>query len=98
MNIKLEEHKVPKQTRFATVMRSLNQHKVFIENEAKEMVHCGYIGVTHFLPLSGFPSELCAEVAEQAGKILNRTIGTVEPPPSITKINELAEQQEESDE
>lgn len=98
MKIELEEHKVPKQTRFATVMRSLNQHKVFIENEAKEMIHCGYIGVTHFLPLAGFPNELCAEVAELAGKKLNRTIGTIDAPPSIAQVNAIAQQQEESSE
>ena len=57
------------------------------------MVHCGYIGDTAFLPLSGFPNELSQEVAVKATAELGRPIGTVEAPLSISQINALAAKQ-----
>jgi hypothetical protein len=93
LKIEFKEHTVAKSTRFGTVQRSLNQHLVYIENDAKEMVHCGYIGDTAFLPLSGFPNELSKEVADAATAKFGRPIGTVEAPLSIAQINALAANQ-----
>ena len=74
MEVALEEHKVKKKTRWGSVERSLNQHIVYVVNDAGEKVQAGYIG-THkgakFCPLAGFPQELakavCDAIAEQRG-------------------------------
>jgi hypothetical protein len=80
-------------------MRSLNQHKVFVEKEDGQMVHCGYIGDAAFLPLSGFPGELSTEIAKYATEQLGRPIGTVDAPPSLSAIQQIAEKQtDEGDE
>ena len=90
MKIELIEHKVPKKTNFGTVHKSLNQHIVLIENlDTEKMVQCGYVGATHFLPLSGFPEELCEEVAAECAKQLGKPVAAGEAPPSLDKIAEM---------
>ena len=94
MKIELKEHTVPKKTQWGTVEKSLNQHIVLIENdETKEMVQCGYVGTTAFLPLAGFPQELCAEVAAECAKHLGKPVLAGEAPPSLTKLAEMIAQQ-----
>lgn len=90
MKIELIEHKVPKKTMFGTIQKSLNQHIVLIENsDTNKMVQCGYVGATHFLPLSGFPQELCEEVAAECSKQLGKPVAAGEAPPSLDKIAEM---------
>lgn len=90
MKIELIEHKVPKKTNFGTVQKSLNQHIVLIENnDTGKMVQCGYVGDTHFLPLSGFPQELCEEVAAECSKQLVKPVAAGEAPPSLEKIAQM---------
>lgn len=97
VELQVVEHTVPKTTRWGTVQKSLNQHIVRIKNDEGLFVHCGYVGVSDFLPLSGFPRELCEEVAAVCSKELNRKVGFQNPPPSITEINAMAAAQESSD-
>lgn len=90
MKIELKEHTVPKKTAWGTVQKSLNQHIVLIENdETKQMVQCGYVGATHFLPLSGFPQELCDLVASECTKILGKPVAAGIAPPSLDEIAEM---------
>ena len=90
MKIELKEHTVPKKTAWGTVQKSLNQHIVLIENdETKQMVQCGYVGATHFLPLSGFPQELCDLVAAECTKILGKPVAAGIAPPSLDEIAEM---------
>ncbi len=106
MKIELKEHKVPKKTAWGTVEKSLNQHIVLIENdETKQMIQCGYVGATHFLPLSGFPQELCEAVAAECEKQLGKPVAAGIAPPSLEQIAEMissgkieADDSEDSDE
>lgn len=99
MKIELREHTVPKKTHWGTVQKSLNQHIVLIENdETKTMVQCGYVGATAFLPLAGFPQELCAEVAAECSKQLGKPVSAGEAPPSLTKLAEMIAEQTNGDE
>lgn len=86
MKIELIEQNVPKKTVWGTVEKSLNQHIVLIENDEKKMVQCGYVGVNSFLPLSGFPQELCEEVAVECSKQLDRKVAAGIAPPSLTQL------------
>jgi hypothetical protein len=99
MKIELREHTVPKKTHWGTVEKSLNQHIVLIENDAtKQMVQCGYVGETAFLPLAGFPQELCEKVAAECSKQLGKPVSAGEAPPSLTKLAEMIASQTKSDE
>ena len=90
MKIELKEHTVPKKTAWGTIQKSLNQQIVLIENEeTKQMVQCGYVGTTHFLPLSGFPPELSVPGAAECAKILGRPVDAGIAPPSLDKIAEM---------
>ena len=90
MEIKLEEHTIPKQTRWGTVQRSLNQHIVSIKtDETAGWLHCGYVGMTAFLPLSGFPNELVPEVARLCGEHLRRDVAYVKAPPTMSEIQSV---------
>lgn len=93
VEIQLEEHTVPKKTAWGTVQKSLNQHIVRIKNDDGKFVQCGYVGVKDFLPLSGFPQELCKAVAQECSKQLNREVGFQNPPPSIAEIEAMANQE-----
>jgi len=98
MKIELREHTVPKKTHWGTVEKSLNQHIVLIENDAtKQMVQCGYVGETAFLPLSGFPQELCEAVAAECSKQLGKPVAAGVAPPSLTKLAEMIADQNPSE-
>jgi hypothetical protein len=87
MEIKLEEHTVPKITRWGTVQRSLNQHIVSIKtDDSAKWLHCGYVGTSAFLPLSGFPNELVPDVARLCGEHLGRDVSYVNAPPTMAEI------------
>lgn len=93
LKVECKEHTVPKATSWGTVERSLNQHMVFVENnDTKQMVHAGYVGAKAFLPLAGFPKELVTQVTTECGKILNRKLESVDPPPSIDQVAEMLSQ------
>ena len=90
MKIEVREHTVPKKTLWGTVEKSLNQHIVLIENsDTGEMVQCGYVGDTAFLPLSGFPQELCQDVADECTKLLGKPVAAGTAPPSLKQIAEM---------
>lgn len=87
MQVKVAEHTVPKVTRWGTVNRSLNQHLVWIKNDdSDQWIHCGYVGTTAFLPLSGFPQELVPDVAAKCGELLGRDVSFVNAPPTMAEI------------
>jgi len=97
MKIELIEHKLEKKTHFGTIMKSLNQHIVLIENDEGKMAHCGYVGVNAFLPLCGFPVELVEEVANECERQLGRKLDRVAPPPSLKQIAMLIAEQRADD-
>ena len=98
MKIELREHTVPKKTHWGTVEKSLNQHIVLIENDAtKQMVQCGYVGETAFLPLSGFPQELCEAVANECSKQLGKPVAAGVAPPSLARLAEMIADQNTSE-
>jgi hypothetical protein len=99
MKLLIKEHTVPKKTQWGTVEKSLNQHIVFIENdETKQMMQCGYVGATAFLPLAGFPQELCEEVAAECSKQLGKPVSAGQAPPSLNKLAEMIAEQNKSNE
>lgn len=88
MKVDCTEMFVPKKTIYGTVQRSLNQHKVWVFNDdTGRMVHCGYVGVSAFLPLSGFPKELLEDVTRECEEILGRKLTAEQPPPSQSQID-----------
>jgi hypothetical protein len=90
MKIEVREHKVPKKTLWGTVEKSLNQYVVLIENEeTKQFVQCGYVGETTFLPLSGFPQELCEEVASECSKLIGKHVAAGTAPPSLAELAKM---------
>ena len=93
MKIELKEHTVEKKTHWTTFQKSLNQHKVFIENDDGNMMQCGYVGVHAFLPLSGFPAELVDAVADECERQLNRKLERVSPPPSWAQMQAMIAKQ-----
>lgn len=86
MNVRVEEHTIPKVTDWGVVQKSLNQHRVFLNDKL-----CGYVGVTHFLPLAGFPQELVAGVAAECSKLLNKNVQCGDAPPSINELVSMME-------
>ena len=99
VDIRLEEHTVPKETPHGTVQRSLNQHKVYILNdETGKYTHCGFVGVHAFLPLAGFPRELLEDVTEECKKQLGRELFAGKPPLSARQLQEKIDSQIANDE
>ena len=89
IDLKLEEHVVDKETQYGTVRRSLNQHKVYLLNDENgKYTHCGFVGVTHFLPLSGFPPELLEDVTRECSRQLGREVLSGKPPLSRAALEE----------
>lgn len=86
MNVRCEEHTVDKNTDWGVVKKSLNQHKVFLNDKL-----CGYVGVTHFLPLCGFPQELVKGVAAECSKLLGKPVQCGEAPPSVNQLVNMLE-------
>lgn len=86
MDVRVEEHTIPKNTEWGVVQKSLNQHKVFLNGKL-----CGYVGVTHFLPLCGFPQELVAEVAAECSKLLGKPVQCGDAPPSVNQLVSMME-------
>lgn len=86
MEVKLQEHTVTKQTQWGPVEKSLNQHKVFVNG-----MLAGYVGVTHFLPLCGFPQELVEKVAGECSKVLGKPVLCGEAPPSVNQLVSMLE-------
>jgi len=87
MKIQLVPHVALTKTPWGTVEKSLNQHIVLLENsETKKMVQCGYVGDTAFLPLSGFPQELCEAVAAECSKQLGKPVAAGIAPPGLEEL------------
>ena len=102
MKIKLQPHVALTKTPWGIVEKSLNQDIVLMENsETGKMVQCGYVGDTHFLPLSGFPQELCDAVAAECSKQLGKPVAAGMAPPGLEElvaiINANAEATEEDE-
>lgn len=97
MNIKLTEHVVEKKTAFGPVRRALNQHMVHVMNTNGVYQHVGYVGTEAFLPLAGFPVELCGQVTAECEKQLRRTLQCVDPPPTMQKLAEQMEKDSEDE-
>jgi hypothetical protein len=95
MKIELREHKVPKRTHWGTFEKSLGQYYAYIENsENGLMTQCGHVApvigpTAKFLPLAGFPQELCKEYATECSKLLDKPVAAGEAPPSLDKIAEI---------
>lgn len=86
MKVKLTKHTVEKKTDFGPITKSLNQHLVHVENVNGVFQHVGYVGVNAFLPLAGFPKELCGEVTSECERQLGRKLQSVAPPPSMAQL------------
>jgi len=87
MKIKLQPHVALTKTPWGIVEKSLNQDIVLMENsETGKMVQCGYVGDTHFLPLSGFPQELCDAVATECAKQLGKPVSAGLAPPGLEEL------------
>lgn len=86
MKITVEEHKVVKNTQWGPVEQSLGQHRVFVNGS-----HAGYVGVTHFLPLCGFPQELVEPVAAECSKLLGKPVQCGDAPPSVNQLVSMLE-------
>jgi hypothetical protein len=87
MEVKLVPHVSVEKTPYGTVSRSQNQEIVLLKNEDTDaFVQCGYVGDTHFLPLSGFPQELCGAVAEECSKQLGRPVAAGVAPPGLSEL------------
>ncbi len=87
MRIELREHVAPTQTPWGVVDKSLNQQIVLLENsDTGQFVQCGYVGDTHFLPLSGFPQELCDGIAAECAKLLGKPVVAGIAPPSLEEL------------
>ena len=89
VEVKVEEQFVPKQTRWGTVQKSLNQHIVKIKNDDGQFMHIGYVGVKAFLPLAGVPEELVEPVTQACEKELGRKLERVAPPLSFAQIQQI---------
>jgi hypothetical protein len=90
MQIQLRPHVSPEKTPWGTVGKSLNQDIVLIQNQdTGEFVQCGYVGDTHFLPLAGFPQELCDSVAAECSKKLGKPVSAGMAPPSLEELTEF---------
>lgn len=87
MNVTVREHTVDKNTTWGVVKQSLNQHMVFVNDNL-----AGYVGVTHFLPLCGFPKEMVADVAKQCSELLGKDVQCGDPPPSVNQLLNMLEQ------
>lgn len=86
MEVRCEEHTVTKNTDWGPVQKSLNQHRVFVNDRL-----AGYVGVTHFLPLCGFPQELVESVAAECSKLLNKPVLCGDAPPSVNQLVTMLE-------
>jgi len=90
MKIELRPHVATTKTAWGTVEKSLNQHIVLLENsDTGQMVQCGYVGDTAFLPLSGFPQEACEAVAAECSKQLGKPVAAGIAPPGLEELVEL---------
>ena len=99
VKIELRPHTVPKKTPWGTIDKSLNQHIVLLKNQdSGQFVQCGYVGDTAFLPLSGFPQELCDEVAAECAKQLGKEVAAGIAPPGLNELVELVNSQVDAEE
>jgi hypothetical protein len=90
VEVQLRPHTVPKKTPWGVVEKSLNQHIVLLKNqEIGEFVQCGYVGDTTFLPLAGFPQELCEPVAAACSKHLGKPVAAGIAPPGLSELVEI---------
>lgn len=99
MEIQLKPHVCKESTSWGVVEKPLNQHIVFMKNEdSGQFVQCGYVGVKAFLPLAGFPQELCAGVAAECSKVLKRPVDAGIAPPGLGQIVDMINSQVDEDE
>ena len=98
MEIELRPHVSPEKTHWGTVSKSLNQDIVLIQNiDNGEFVQCGYVGDTHFLPLAGFPQELCDAVAAKCSEKLGKPVTAGVAPPSLEELTEFLNSKADED-
>lgn len=89
---------VPKKVGNLTVKRSVKQDYVDIETEDGKKQTWGYVssipGLDTFLPLSGFPMELTAEVQRQINELRGYKEGEGPKPPQMVANGRTAAEQE----
>jgi len=97
LTVKLVPMMVPKVVGNLVVQKSLNQDRVDIFNEKGEGRTWGYCptvpGHGTFLPLSGFPKELAAEVQRQINEIRGFASGDGPQPPEMITTGRTAGEQ-----
>lgn len=93
VEIKLQPHICKQKTQWGAVEKPLNQHIVSMKNaETGQFVQCGYVGDTAFLPLSGFPQELCEPVAAECAKQLGKPVAAGVAPPGLEELVAIVSQ------
>jgi hypothetical protein len=100
MQIKVEPHIAKEKTQWGTVDTFMNQHLVFVLNEdTNQFVQCGFVGDTHFLPLSGFPQSACEQVAKLCEEQLGKPVAAGIAPPGLDElvaiVNGMADEEDD---
>lgn len=99
MELQLRPHISAEKTPWGMISRPLNQHIVLLKNEHNgEFVQCGYVGDAAFLPLCGFPQELCEAVAAECSKQLQKPVSAGMAPPSLAEVVSFLNSGSEDDE